>query len=148
MGIVLVRKKDGKWRFCVDHRRLNAFTHKDAYPLPRIEESLTALKAARWCSTLDLASGYWQVEMDPASREKIAFTTLFGLYEFERMPFGLSNAPATFQRLMQWCLGNLVNETLLIYLDDIIVFSSDLVSLPWQCVPGGSARDACDTALR
>ena len=123
--IVLVRKKDGSWRFCVDYRRLNALTHKDAYPLPRIEESLTGLKAARWYSTLDLASGYWQVEMDPADREKTAFTTPFGLYEFERMPFGLCNAPATFQRLMQRCLGNLVNDSLLIYLDDVVVFSLD-----------------------
>lgn len=126
--IVLVRKKDGSWRFCVDYRRLNALTHKDAYPLPRIEESLTGLKAARWYSTLDLASGYWQVEMDPSDREKTAFTTPFGLYEFERMPFGLCNAPATFQRLMQRCLGNLVNDFLLIYLDDVVVFSPDFDS--------------------
>uniref|UniRef100_A0A1A8L5P6 Gypsy retrotransposon integrase-like protein 1 n=1 Tax=Nothobranchius pienaari TaxID=704102 RepID=A0A1A8L5P6_9TELE len=126
--IVLVKKKDGSWRFCVDYRRLNALTHKDAYPLPRIEESLTGLKAAKWYSTLDLASGYWQVEMDPTDREKTAFTTPVGLYEFERMPFGLCNAPATFQRLMQRCLGNMVNESLLIYLDDVVVFSADFDS--------------------
>lgn len=126
--IVLVKKKDGSWRFCVDYRRLNALTHKDAYPLPRIEESLTGLKAAKWYSTLDLASGYWQVEMDPTDREKTAFTTPFGLYEFERMPFGLCNVPATFQRLMQRCLGNMVNEFLLIYLDDVVVFSPDFSS--------------------
>lgn len=81
--IVLVQKKVGRWRFCVDCRRLNALTHKDAYPLPRIEKSLTGLKAARWYSTFDLTSGYWQVEVDPADREKTAFTTPFGLYEFE-----------------------------------------------------------------
>ncbi|XP_032367401.1 uncharacterized protein LOC116686492 [Etheostoma spectabile] len=126
--IVLVKKKDGSWRFCVDYRRLNACTHKDAYPLPRIEEALTGLKAARWYSTLDLASGYWQVEMHPMDREKTAFTTPFGLYEFNRMPFGLCNAPATFQRLMQRCLGNLVNDFLLIYLDDVVVFSPDFRS--------------------
>ncbi|KAK7915620.1 hypothetical protein WMY93_011381 [Mugilogobius chulae] len=124
--IVLVRKKDGSWRFCVDYRRLNAVTHKDAYPLPRIEESLTGLKAAKWY--LDLASGYWQVEVEPADQEKTAFTTPFGLYEFERMPFGLCNAPATFQRLMQRCLGNMVNDFLLIYLDDVVVFSADFDS--------------------
>lgn len=75
----------------MDYRRLNALTHKDAYPLPHIKESLNGLKAVRWYSTLDLASSYWQVEMNPADREKTAFTT----------PFSLYNAPATFQRLMQ-----------------------------------------------
>lgn len=126
--IVLVKKKDGTWRFCVDYRKLNALTHKDAFPLPRIEESLTCLKQSRWFSTLDLASGYWQVEVDPKDRQKTAFTTPLGLYEFQRMPFGLCNAPATFQRLMQRCLGSLVNDTLLIYLDDIIIFSPDFQS--------------------
>lgn len=126
--IVLVRKKDGSWRFCVDYRKLNALTHKDAFPLPRVEESLTCLKQASWYSTLDLASGYWQVEVDPNDREKTAFTTPLGLYEFERMPFGLCNAPATFQRLMNRCLGGMVNDSLLIYLDDVIVFPPDFDS--------------------
>ncbi|KAJ8006688.1 hypothetical protein DPEC_G00109820 [Dallia pectoralis] len=99
--IVLVKKKDGSWRFCVDYRKLNAVTHKYVFPLPRIEESLTSLKESKWFSTLDLASGYWQVEVDPKDREKTAFTTPLGLYEFDRMPFGLCNAPATFQQLMQ-----------------------------------------------
>ncbi|KAJ7985934.1 hypothetical protein DPEC_G00345610 [Dallia pectoralis] len=121
--VVLVKKKDNSWRFCVDYRKLNAVTHKDAFPLPRIEESLTNLKGAAWYSTLDLASGYWQVEVDPKDQEKTAFTTPVGLFQFNRMPFGLCNAPATFQRLMQRCLGGLVNDFLLIYLDDIIVFS-------------------------
>ncbi|XP_048084297.1 uncharacterized protein LOC125284405 [Alosa alosa] len=126
--VVLVKKKDQSWRFCVDYRKLNAVTHKDAYPLPRVEESLTSLKKAEWYSTLDLASGYWQVEVLPADKEKTAFATPLGLYEFERMPFGLCNAPATFQRLMQHCLGGQVHEFLLIYLDDIILYSPDFSS--------------------
>ncbi|XP_076740530.1 uncharacterized protein LOC143418699 [Maylandia zebra] len=126
--IVLVRKKDGTWRFCVDYRKLNAVTHKDAFPLPRIEETLTSLTRAQWFSTLDLASGYWQVQMDPTDREKTAFTTPVGLFEFERMPFGLCNAPATFQRLMQHCLSGQIAESLLVYLDDIIIYSPDFSS--------------------
>ncbi|KAJ8359048.1 hypothetical protein SKAU_G00155730 [Synaphobranchus kaupii] len=77
--VVLMRKKDGAWHFCVDYLRLNAVTHQDAYPLSRIEESLTGLKLAEWYSTLDLASGYWQVEVDPADREKMAFATPMGI---------------------------------------------------------------------
>ncbi len=88
MLIVLVKKKDGYWRFCVDYGKLDALTHRDAYPLPRIEESLTSLKQATWYSTLDLASRFWQVEVDPKYQEKTAFTSALGLYEFQRMPFG------------------------------------------------------------
>ncbi|KAL7852896.1 hypothetical protein SRHO_G00186810 [Serrasalmus rhombeus] len=126
--IVMVKKKDGSWRFCVDYRKLNAVTHKDAFPLPRIEETLTTLTQSKWFSTLDLASGYWQVGMDPRDREKTAFSTPLGLYEFERMPFGLCNAPATFQRLMQHCLSGQLSESVLVYLDDIIVYSPDFSS--------------------
>lgn len=126
--IILVRKKDGSWRFCVDYRKLNAVTHKDAFPLPRIEETLTSLTQAEWFSTLDLASGYWQVEMDALDREKTAFTTPLGLFEFERMPFGLCNAPATFQRLMQRCLSGQLSDYVLVYLDDIILYSPDFTS--------------------
>lgn len=126
--IVLVRKKTGSWRFCVDYRRLNQVTKRDAFPLPRVEDSLTSLTQATWYSTLDLASGYWQVQMDEHDREKTAFTTPFGLYEWDRMPFGLCNAPATFQRLMQRCLGNQLMDSTLVYLDDVIVYSPDFKS--------------------
>uniref|UniRef100_A0A8C2JKG0 ribonuclease H n=1 Tax=Cyprinus carpio TaxID=7962 RepID=A0A8C2JKG0_CYPCA len=126
--IVLVRKKTGSWRFCVDYRRLNQVTKRDAFPLPRVEDSLTSLTQATWYSTLDLASGYWQVQMDEHDREKTAFTTPFGLYEWDQMPFGLCNAPATFQRLMQRCLGNQLMDSTLVYLDDVIVYSPDFKS--------------------
>lgn len=126
--IVLMRKKNGSLRFCVDYRKLNAVTHKDAFPLPRIEETLTSLTDAEWFSTLDLASGYWQVEMDALDREKTAFTTPQGLFEFERMPFGLCNAPATFQRLMQQCLSGQLSDYAFVYLDDIILYTPDFAS--------------------
>ena len=122
--IVLVAKKGGGLRMCVDYRQLNAKTRKDAYPLPRIEESLDALTGAKWFSTLDLASGYNQVPMAEADRAKTAFCTPFGLFEFNRMPFGLCNAPGTFQRLMERMFGNQRFQSVLLYLDDIIVFSS------------------------
>lgn len=120
--IVLVQKKYRAWRFCVDYRKLNNVTHKDAFPLPCMEDSLTSLHKAEWYSTLDLPSGYCQVEVEENDNEKTAFTTPFGLFEFERMPFGLCNAPATFQRLMQRCLGEQLAESAFVYLDDVMVF--------------------------
>lgn len=122
--IVLVKKKDGTLRLCVDYRQLNAKTRKDAFPLPRIEESLDALTGARWFSTLDLASGYNQVPVTERDKAKTAFCTPFGLFEWNRMPFGLCNAPSTFQRLMQRLFGDQQCQSLLLYLDDIIVYSS------------------------
>ena len=95
--VVLVKKKNGEYRFCVDYRKLNAVTKKDAYPLPRIDEMLDALGKSKYYSTLDLMSGFWQVEMNPQDKEKTSFTTRAGNYEFNVMPFGLTNAPATFQ---------------------------------------------------
>src|SRR5260363_480617 len=94
--VVLVKKKNGKLRFCVDYRKLNKVTKHDSYPLPRINELLGALKQSAYYTTLDLASGFWQIEMHPRDREKTAFTSRFGLYEFNVMPFGLTNAPAMF----------------------------------------------------
>ena len=101
--IVIVRKKDGSARFCVDYRKLNAITRKDA--LPRIDNTLDTLSGSQWFSTLDLLSGYWQVEVAEGDRDKTAFATQSGLFEFKVMPFGLCNAPATFQRLMDLVLA-------------------------------------------
>ncbi|CAH8499030.1 unnamed protein product [Dicrocoelium dendriticum] len=101
---VLVKKKNGSLRLCIDYRKLNDVTRKDSFPLPRIDDTLEALSGAQWFSTLDLASGYWQVEIDPKDREKTAFIIPSGLYEFQTMPFGLTNAPATFLRLIENCI--------------------------------------------
>ena len=121
--VVLVPKPDGSSRFCCDFRNLNKITKKDSYPLPLISESLEALGGAKFFSSIDLLSGYWQVQMDPASREKTAFVTHAGLYEFTTMPFGLCNAPGTFQRLMECVLRGLTWQIALIYLDDVLVYS-------------------------
>ncbi|KZS06388.1 Uncharacterized protein APZ42_030171 [Daphnia magna] len=123
--VVLVRKKTGEVRFCVDYRRLNEVTKKDVYPLPRIDDILDRLGGAKYFSQLDLASGYWQVRMDPAHKERTAFVTADGLYEFNRMPFVLCNAPATFQRLMDRVLADLKWDQCLVYLDDVVVFGSN-----------------------
>ena len=125
-AVVLVRKKDGSLRFCIDLRKLNACTIKNAYSLPCIDETLDCLGGATIFTSLDLKSGYWQVEMEEDSKPLTAFTVgPLGFYECERMPFGLTNAPATFQRLMENCLGELHLSWCIIYLDDIIVFSDN-----------------------
>lgn len=127
--IVLVRKKDQTWRFCVDYWKLNAATIVDAYQLPRIDESLEALSGSKFFSTLDLVSGYWQVPLDEGEQEKSAFATRSGLWKWRVLPFGLTSAPATFQRLMERVMEGLYWRTLLLYLDDVIVIAPDFESL-------------------
>ena len=116
--VVFVKKKGGAYRFCVDYRKLNAVTKTQVYPLPWIED---ALAGVYYFSTLDLASGFWQVPMHPDSIEKTAFVSHVGSYEFLVMPFGLKNAPATFQRLMADVLAGLSQEVCMDYIDDILI---------------------------
>ena len=123
-NVVIVRKKDGTIRFCIDYRKLNLCTTKDAYAIPRIDDTLHLLAGAKYFSKLDLKCGYWQVELKEDDKVKTAFQVgPLGFYECNRMPFGLCNAPATFQRLMERCMGDLNLRDCLIYLDDIIIFS-------------------------
>ena len=123
-AVILVWKKDGTLRFCIDFRRLNAKTKKDSHPLPHGPETMESLVGARYFSTVDLKSGFWQIKMAEESRQYTAFTVgSLGIYEFLRMPYGLCNMPATFQCLMQNCLGELNLQYALIYLDDVIVYS-------------------------
>ena len=123
-NVVLVRKSSGELRFCVDFRQLNSCTVKDSYPLPRIDVCMDALGGAQYFSTLDLRAGYWQVQMDPESAEKTAFVTRKGVWKFNVLAFGLSNAPAIFQRLMDLVLAGLTWQICLAFLDDIIIMSN------------------------
>ena len=123
-AVVLVQKKDGTLRFCIDFRWLNAHTKKDSYPIPKCPDTIESLVGARYFSTIDLKSGFWQVKVSEESRQYTAFTVgSMGVYEFLHMPYGLCNAPATFQCLMQNCLGELNLLFTMVYLDDVIVYS-------------------------
>ena len=124
--VVMVPKKGGELRFCIDYRQLNKATVKDRYPLPRIDDTIDALYGAKYFSTLDLFSGYWQIEIEEADKHKTVVICEYGQYEFNRMPFGLTNAPGTFQRLMNKIMKPVLYESALVYLDDIIVFSKTL----------------------
>ena len=123
--LVIVRKKDGSSRICVDYRRLNAVTRFDAYPMPRVDELLDQIGNAKYISMLDLAKGYWQVPMATEDRVKTAFSSPMGLYQYTVMPFGLSGAPATFQRMMDTILRGL-EDFVGVYIDDVVIYSSTL----------------------
>lgn len=124
--IVIVRKKSGAIRMCVDYRTLNSRTLPDQYTTPRIDDALDCLAGSKWFSVLDLRSGYCQIAMADEDKEKTAFICPLGFYEFERMPQGVSGAPATFQRLMERAVGDMHLLEVIVYLDDIIVFGSTL----------------------
>lgn len=124
--IVVVRKKNGDVRLCVDYRKLNLQTIKDAYALPILEESFSTLAGSKWFSVMDLKAGYYQIEMNESDKPKTAFCCPFGFYEFNRMPQGITNAPSTFQRLMEKCMSDINMKEVLVFLDDIIVFSDTL----------------------
>ncbi|XP_068078506.1 heat shock 70 kDa protein 12B isoform X1 [Danio rerio] len=124
--IVVVRKKNGEVRLCVDYRKLNLQTIKDAYALPNLEETFSALTGSKWFSVLDLKSGYYQIEVEEIDKPKTAFVCPLGFWEFNRMPQGVTNAPSTFQRLMERCMGDINLKEVLVFIDDLIVFSATL----------------------
>ena len=117
----MVRAHSVNTRFCLDYRCLNARPKKDAFPLPRIDDSLNSLSGQAWFSTLDIASGYWQVRLSENAKPKTPFTTHSGLFQFAVMPFGLCNVPATFERLMSQVMRGLHWKRCLVYIDDILV---------------------------
>ncbi|XP_028253710.1 uncharacterized protein LOC114429061 [Parambassis ranga] len=120
--VVLVPKKDGSLRFCIDFRYLNSVSQVDPYPMPRIDDLVERVGRAKYITTLDLSKGYWQVALAPEAQRLTAFKTPFGMYQFKVMPFGLQGAPATFQRLMNLVLRD-VSEFSAAYLDDVVIFS-------------------------
>jgi len=122
--IVLVCKKNGSFRYCVDHRQLNAVTTKANYPLPRIDACHDSLVGNTYFSSLDMRSGYWQVSVKDEDIDKTCFVTRKGIFGFKVLPFGLCNAPSSFQRLVDLALAGLTWEICLAYLDDLIIFAS------------------------
>ena len=125
-NVVMVRKRDGTLRFCVDYRKLNERTFKDVYPLPRIDTCMDTLAGAAWYSTFDLRAGYHQVILHPRDAHKTTFITKRGSFQFNVLPFGLCNAPGTFQRLMDLVLAGMNYDICLVYTEEIIIFSTDI----------------------
>jgi len=125
-NLVVVKKKDGAYRYCVDYRKLNSLTRRDCFPLPRIDTCLDNLSGSNWFSTFDLRAGYNQVPLHPDDADKTSFITRIGTYRFKRVPFGLCNAGSTFQCVMDLAVRGMNFDLCLVYLDDIVVFSKTL----------------------
>src|SRR6266498_984171 len=121
LPVVLVSKKDESIRFCVDYKKTNAIIIVDAHPLPVVNDIIDKIGGKKYYTSIDLASGYWQVEVNENSQDITAFVTLWGLYQFNDISFGLTNAPVTFQRLMNYVLHDYLNDFVVVYLDDILV---------------------------
>lgn len=117
----MAKKKNGQFRLCIDFRRLNSLTKKLVHPLPNIEDCLETLSGKKFFSQIDFASGFWQIPMEPSSKELTAFRTEDGLFHFRRMPFGLTNAPATFQRMMNAIFAGLKGLNLQVFIDDVCI---------------------------